>query len=123
MKAKGYWPVILWAGLIFCLHIIPSDKIPKPPDWSLSADKLVHFLLFGVLSFLILRIRYIRTKDWQASYILNVVIICTVFGLLMETIQLIVPGRTFNLLDLVADAIGVVLGCMLFAGISKRKNA
>jgi len=113
MNLNGYRPVILWALVIFCLHIIPSDKIPNPPDWNFSVDKLVHFFLFAVLGFLLLR-TYAEHRNKQSYGIFFVAIISIIFGLLMETIQIMVPGRDYNLVDLISDGAGAVFGCLVF---------
>lgn len=119
MNLRGYWPVAMWAILIFILHIIPSDKIPNPPDWGFSVDKLVHFILFAGLSYLLLRQKYLKKREWKASDILLISIVATLFGIIMEFIQIAVRGREFNLIDLTADGLGALSGCFGYVGIIK----
>ena len=117
MILKGSRPVALWAIFIFCLHIIPSENLPKPPDWGFSVDKVVHFFLFAILAFLLLLQKYPLNRQWKRVFL--VVITSITFGLLMETIQLMVPGRDYNMVDLFADGVGAVFGCLVFGTIKK----
>ena len=122
MNLKSYWPALIWAIVIFGLHIIPSDKIPKPPDWSFSVDKLVHFFIFACLSFLMLRHQHFKLGTWNGKIILMIIVLSSVYGLLMETVQLAVPGREFNLIDLVADGLGALAGNFVYIGFVKLKK-
>ncbi len=121
MKFKSYWTAVVWAVVIFGLHIMPTDRIPKPPDWSLSPDKLVHVFLFAGLSFLMLRHKHLQMGNINRNAILIVIISTSIYGLLMESVQLAVPGREFNLVDLVADGLGAVFGCFAYTGLRKAK--
>lgn len=120
MNPKDYRPVLLWALFIFCLHIIPSEKLPSPPDWGFSVDKLIHFFLFAVLGFLLVR-SFKLAKSHRSRQILFAVIISVSFGFLMETVQILVPGRTYHVVDLIADGTGAVFGCLLFVGLNEYR--
>jgi VanZ family protein len=119
---KGYWPITVWAVLIFGLHILPSEHIPKPPDWNISFDKVVHFVLFAVLSFLLLEIGN-QNKKRNSYSILLIALICITYGFLMESVQILVPGRQFHLLDLIADSFGVIAGLLGYLGFSKLEKS
>jgi VanZ family protein len=118
MNKKKYRLAVLWAVFIFCLHIIPSEKLPSTPDWGFSVDKVVHFFLFVVLGYLLVRSFKPDKRHWS-RLILYAVMICVIFGLIMETVQIIVPGRTYNMVDLVADGTGAAFGCLVFVGLTK----
>lgn len=122
MNFKSYWPVVLWAVVIFGLHIMPSDRIPKPPEWSFSVDKLVHFFLFAAMSFLMLRYKHLKLGRWDGMIILSIMIYASLYGVLMELIQLAVPGREFNLVDLVADILGALAGNYIYIRFVKLKK-
>jgi VanZ family protein len=118
---KGYWPIVIWAVLIFGLHILPSEHIPKPPDWNISFDKAVHFVLFAVLSWLLLGIGN-QNKKRSSSNILLIALICIAYGFLMESVQVLVPGRQFHILDLVADSLGVIAGLFVYLGFGNWRS-
>lgn len=71
-------------------------------------DKLSHFLAFGTLAFLgdfsFPRGRFgLRKFLWLLGY-----------GFLIEVIQYFLPDRTFSLLDLSADCVGIVTYWLLY---------
>lgn len=73
-------------------------------------DKVGHLFAYGSLAFWTLLSFYKRSFSNSPTLILLVVM----YGLLMELGQLFVPGRTFSLLDLLANTLGAVLGFILF---------
>ena len=122
MNLKSYWPTLIWAIVIFCLHIMPSERIPKPPDWGISLDKLVHFFLFAGLSFLVLMYHHHKQGRPNTKIILVIIIAASLYGLLMETVQIAVPGREFHPIDLVADCLGAFAGNFVYLGVVKLKK-
>jgi len=119
---RNPWLLFSWALFILILHIIPSEKIPQPPDWNISFDKVVHFILFAVFSFLLLCVTSQR-KSNNAYNLLIIVVLALIYGLLMEAVQLMVPRREFHLLDIIADSLGVLAGFMFFQGYMKQQNS
>jgi VanZ family protein len=69
-----------------------------------SSDKFSHFLAYFVL---ILTYGYWRHKKYHA--ILGIVaFIC--YGVLLELLQGLVPGRVPSFLDCIANSLGVLIG-------------
>lgn len=104
------YPTLLWTLTILVLCSMPSEHIPLSESIS---DKIAHFAVFGLWSFLAL---------WYKSNYLKIGILGVAFGLLIECIQKSLPEsfhRSFDLLDLVADSIGVILGLLFFWSIKK----
>jgi len=119
MKVKSYWPAALWALVIFVLTILPSHKIPNPPDWDISIDKLVHFGLFMVLSLLLLFRQHAKSGLLYRQQLIWITILLVIYGLLLEMAQILVPTRNFSWLDLIADALGAIAGNFIYLGIVK----
>jgi len=71
-----------------------------------GVDKLLHGVGYAVLA--VTALVAIRARTGRAS--LGVVLLATVFGGIVELLQGPVPGRSASLLDLVADAVGAVVG-------------
>ncbi len=122
MSNKGYWPAALWAFVIFVLSVAPSHRIPEPPDWGFSLDKVVHFLIFMILSLLLLFGRYLKCRPWSHRQLIPIIILLSTYGLLLETIQILVPQRNFSWLDLTSDTMGAIAGNYIYLGIVKLKK-
>jgi VanZ family protein len=75
-------------------------------------DKWVHFILFGVFSFLWL----LSIKMYRVQHLIAVLICSIVLGWLVEYIQgaLTFLGRSQDNMDTLADGIGGLLGVVLF---------
>jgi VanZ family protein len=99
-----YWlPPAGWAGGIFLLSCISFG--PSTPSYPFE-DKVVHLLLFGTLSLLVLRaLRQLHGIDVRRASLLA---FCAtvVYGGLDELHQLLTPLRTASAWDWLADAAG-----------------
>lgn len=75
-------------------------------------DKVGHFIGYGILSLNTFLVFGFRSK-WHTTFILLFLI---GWGVLMEWLQGFVPGRDVSGLDIVANAIGVAIGAVLYVG-------
>ena len=103
-----------WALLILGLHAIPGTDLPQT-NWlgELHMDKLIHLIMFMFLSssvFIALgKSGSVRKYKWYAGSAL----VMYAFGL--EFAQGIwFEGRTTSFGDMLADAVGVLTGRLLF---------
>ncbi len=115
---RRFWPAVLWSIVIMFLMGLPGDVFPEIVsfwDW-LSPDKIVHLFVFGTLSFLILlglRDEYDGAK--RSKYVVIAVSLTVFYGVLTELLQYYVfVGRSGNIYDAIADALGALLGWLLF---------
>jgi VanZ family protein len=109
-KKRARIGAILWTLLIFVLCFIPAREVP---DLDIPLiDKWVHFILFGVFSFLWL----LSIKQYRVHHLIIVLICAIVLGWLVEYIQgaLTFLGRSQDNMDTLADGIGGLLGVVLF---------
>jgi len=51
-----------------------------------------------------------------------ILVVLVLYGLILELVQIVVPGRNFSWMDLFADSIGVVAGNFIFLGYVKVKK-
>jgi VanZ family protein len=110
-RTRAYAPAVIWAVVIFGASSVPSDAIPHSIIF--SQDKLIHLGVYAILGFLLYRgIRHRNTLAWTAAGWLTFGI-GVVYGASDELHQHFVPGRSMDIFDLIADAIGVALavGC------------
>lgn len=115
MRLRKQWLSIVWALFILVLTGIPGDEIPKIPDFLewLSPDKIVHLVMFGLLSYFILygnRQQYFESKN-RSYYVISAVLIAAVYGIITELLQVyIFTGRNGNIFDGAANLLGAVGG-------------
>jgi VanZ family protein len=116
-KALPFLPAALYYGLIFFLSSRPLKLDVSLPNF----DKLAHGAAYGLLGFLLafgfFKLLRFSLKTKQGGVILTGVIL----GILDEIHQIFVPGRTPDPLDVAADAVGIVLGLILFRLIFQKK--
>ena len=102
MKLRALWLAIGW-GLV--ATIIWLSVTPRPPEIGIEqGDKLGHFAAYGSVMFWFcqLYLRYPTRIAYAAGFI--------AMGIALEFVQRWLGYRTFEVLDMVADAIGVALG-------------
>lgn len=113
-----YLPLIIHWISIFILTSLPSDQLPSVE----IGDKVNHFLAFFVLGFFLnLTLKY-QTKFYslKKNVFLITLIVAAGYGLLDELHQLLVPGRSAEVYDWIADFIGALTGSLLAEFIYKR---
>ncbi|HEY8404483.1 MAG TPA: VanZ family protein [Flavobacteriales bacterium] len=106
----------LWAAIVFCLHVIKVDLPKDEPLLQIPhADKLVHFSLFAVMSFLAGRCyTTISASKITFSAFVVVLICCAVYGALLEWIQAyLTTERSGDIWDWMADLAGIITGLII----------
>jgi len=108
------WQVAL--AVLVCivakLALTPSNY----PSVSLGWDKLNHFSAFAALA-LAAWLGFRAVRRHQLISLLGVL----AYGGAIELVQLVVPGRSSEWLDLLADAVGILIGALLAAGLLKQR--
>lgn len=110
--ALAWLPAVLYMALIWTLSSLSLS------DVSVSrfpfGDKGVHFVEYGVLAFLLAHAAF---RTWPRHHPLRTgslaVLVASLWGFVDEVHQGFVPGRSSEVLDLVADAAGAVAGASL----------
>ncbi len=102
MKLRALWLAIGW-GLV--ATIIWLSVTPRPPDIGIAhGDKLGHFAAYGAVMFWFCQL-YAR-RPTRLAYAAGFI----AMGIALEFVQRALGYRSFEVLDMVADAIGVLLG-------------
>ncbi|WP_375580969.1 VanZ family protein [Marivirga tractuosa] len=113
---------IIWFLLILLLGLTPGESMPITNVWEfLSFDKIAHFFVFAVLSFLlILGFSKQYTFMFFRYYAVPLAIgISLLYGLIIEIGQTFIPERGLEPLDILANTIGVFAGWFVFYVIYK----
>lgn len=125
MKILQYLKSILWALLTLALGIIPGSSLRKVGTIPIPHfDKVVHFILFFILTLLLLYETAKRNghKTLSLKTKTAVAVLTISYGAFLEVIQhLLVAGRTGSMLDILANSLGVFSALLVFYLI-KRKN-
>jgi VanZ family protein len=120
-RALRLWgPVALYMAVIFGLSAMPEP--PSPPGVD---DKTQHFLAYGGLGVVTLRAMSGGTlAGLSGAAAAGAWAIATLYGATDEWHQSFVPGRTQDLLDLRADAVGAAaaIGAGWLSGILLRSR-
>jgi hypothetical protein len=113
LSFKKFIPGIAWFFVVLVLVCLPGQEIPKI-GWlsDINFDKAVHVGVFGLLTVLFCwpfnNSPY--TEKERLQYFMKIAIATCVWGLTTEVIQkYLVPNRFFDLLDLAANSLGVLI--------------
>lgn len=109
----SYWfPVLAYCGLIYFQSSRPSPQnLPEIP----YLDKLLHvgaYALLGVLFMRALRTSALGNKP--AALMVLSILLAALYGVSDEIHQYFVPFRTAELLDVLADFLGSLLGVLFY---------
>lgn len=126
--SENFYPGLISAILIMVIMGLPGNCFPTVVsfwDW-LGPDKIVHLFVFGILSFSMLwgyRKKIITQNATSRKYAYLLTILLSIsYGGLTELLQKYVfINRYGSIYDLIANAIGCVLGVIVFFLCYKKK--
>jgi hypothetical protein len=116
-RLKLWWwaPFILWFMVLAILTSIPTVETP---DLGFDAqDKLYHLLAFMIFAFLLMRAMVAGNPDRMSSSSRRTVFYGIAYAVFDEVHQLFIPGRYGDVMDGLADVVGILCGVMLFLAI------
>lgn len=97
---RGWAPPVLWAAVLF---VASSRSNTGPVDLGDGRDKLAHFVAYAVLGLLLARAQALSgLRPWVA------VALGLAYAASDELHQSFVPGRSAEIADFLADALGVM---------------
>ena len=100
------------------LLLLPGNDLEASDWWeTYKIDKLVHIVTFSILSLstsiTLSKLRVLIDTNYRLMTL--ILVVCTIFGTILEFLQQeLRVGRSAELLDIVADCIGVLLGFVIF---------
>lgn len=106
---------LFWRGLFGAYFLLLSWQlltpvtVISPGGW----DKLIHFSGFFVLAAL-------ATLGWRKGAATSIIALLLVYAALTELLQHFIPGRSFSLLDGLADGLGVVAAVVVSQQLLQR---
>jgi len=101
---------LFWLALIisYISAVVPQDMAPKIGSLS---DKSIHFIAFVGLTLLL---RFAYSVTWFQTLLL-----LFVYAVFIEFSQLFTLNRSAELLDIVADVIGIGIGLLFYPFIKR----
>ena len=111
-------PLIVYWIILFIATSIPAQSIPSFG----VGDKVNHFLAYLILAILLYLTLSFQEKSMFAkrnAALLTIAVILP-YGALDELHQMLVPGRSAEFLDWVADAVGAACGVLLILSLLKK---
>ena len=107
---------VLWLFLVTLLLFTPGTQLPKI-TWKdkIFLDKWIHATLFAIL--ILTWCWFYFRKQGAANNkkpFINIALIGFLYGIGTEIIQeLFIPFRSFEIPDIIADGVGVIIGCLI----------
>jgi VanZ family protein len=106
---------------IFIQSSIGSLKLPGI-EFDL-ADKILHFLVFGILGILTAKgLRSAKNRILKENYTSLTFLICIIYGASDEIHQYFVPGRHASWGDWIADTLGIVMMVWIYKRVIDSKE-
>jgi VanZ family protein len=115
LKDKRLFLAVLWLVIVAAALLTPGNNLPKVPLFP-YADKLIHFGVFAILTFLWSRVGTIDQQGglcWK-KLLTNLLVFTIIFPILVEYLQMYVPNRSFEIEDIIANLIGGIIGFIGF---------
>jgi hypothetical protein len=92
---------------------------PIPHDYYFLGDLISHFIFFALISFGIFNF-YLKNRKLK-----NLFYILLSFSIVLELLHFVIPNRSFQFLDIVANSIGIIFAyfiIIIYRFYNKRKT-
>ena len=101
-----------WAMMVLIFVLSSMSRLPSLPGG--VDDSAPHAVEYGVLAALLLRGLVGARRHWVTVWAAwNAVLLATLYAVTDELHQWFVPGRTAEVTDLIADALGAIVAAGL----------
>jgi VanZ family protein len=97
--------ILLVISILVISFLATSET--NPTSQNFIDDKLLHFLCFAYLTLIFKLTQFIQQDFW-------LYVIVLAYGILIEIVQMFLPYRSFELLDIFADFMGILCSGLLF---------
>ncbi len=105
---------LTFAGMILGASSVPGMRLPHVP----VSFTTIHFFVYFIFGCLLMWWRMSAPRSTRAGSLVQASFMGSIYGLLDETYQSVIPGRTSDPVDWVVDVAGIVVGSSLAALIS-----
>ena len=107
---------MIYTLFITTLFLLPAKEVPEMRIP--FVDKIVHFAIFSVLTFIWL---WFCESKKLVKYTVWVLLLVLTYGIIIEALQeLFFETRTADVWDVLANSIGILIGLAVFKKMEKR---
>jgi len=110
-RIYDWMPALIWGMVVLFFTALPYSGVPQLTVGYF--DKIAHFMEYTLFSVLILRGAFRSGANPTPKVLLFALIFSVSYGIVMELLQLYIPGRTASFADGVANLAGSVFGLLL----------
>lgn len=125
MKIVYFTPAVIWFIVSLILLTLPANDLPHSSLFDLPYfDKYVHSGMFFLLTVLFsYPFSKLTAEDVTISAIFNkIALFIILYGIIMEFVQkYFTAGRTFDITDILFDAVGSVTGLLIMRRLTFKK--
>ncbi len=104
--------IFIWGFVIFKLLTFPTVEYDR--DAISFYDKIAHFLIFGILSYLIISIFISERITSARNSVILAILMTSVYSAFCEYVQYFVPGRYPSVADFIFGFLGSVLAYVYY---------
>ena len=102
-------PIIHSSRILLVISILVISFLAisetNPTSQNFIDDKLLHFLCFAYLTLIFKLTQFIQQDFW-------LYVIVLAYGILIEIVQMYLPYRSFEFLDILADFMGILFASL-----------
>ena len=120
MRQLNFLPSIGWAIILLFLLLSPRSQLPQTTINGL--DIIVHFLLYSIFSFLLIRDQKAFYNILESKTLWTGIFISVFYGTILEVIQPLVADRTTEFSDFLANFTGAVTGGVITMKFIKSRH-
>lgn len=112
--------------------VVTVSSIPSLPTLAIETERsvirldyLIHFIEYGIMLVLALMTFSDRLFGIQTRKLVIVTVGIVLFAIIDEFHQKLIPGRSFNVKDIMSNVAGIMAGVIFFlvlAGLIRRNN-
>jgi len=123
-RSARFWSFRVWPAALDALLILVIGSLPvAPPGTQRFSDKTLHCIAFGILAWLASRAFRHLSPEAPARALVRGFLASVALGGGLELWQALLPYRSSELLDFVADAIGALIAVLITAGVWQLTRA
>ena len=120
LRSRPKWTAVFLplslAIAIFWLSIIKAPKLYDSGNWFWdNVDKPGHLIAYATLTGSMFWAYASTIKHQRWTIIAALMSLAFVYSLFLEIVQHFLPYRTFDPLDLLANAVGIILAAIIFS--------